>query len=64
MPRSWNASPAISDPRVVIDTSGLSPEATRLANLLAEKIREMKPDEIEALLLRLDRRGASGDNHD
>ena len=53
-----------SHPRVVIDTSGLSPEATRLANLLAEKIREMKPDEIEALLLRLDRRGASGDNHD
>ena len=30
---------AMSDPRVVIDTSGLSPDATRLANLLAERIR-------------------------
>ena len=28
----------ISDPRVVIDTSGLSPEATELANLLADRI--------------------------
>ncbi|MEX0346290.1 MAG: helix-turn-helix domain-containing protein [Rhizobiaceae bacterium] len=27
-----------SHPRVVIDTSGLSPEATRLANLLAQRI--------------------------
>jgi transcriptional regulator with XRE-family HTH domain len=46
---------AISDPRVVIDTAGLSPEATRLANMLAEKIRDMQPDEIEGLLLRLQR---------
>jgi len=28
----------LSDPRVVIDTAGLSPEATELANRLAEKI--------------------------
>ena len=29
---------AQSDPRVVIDTSGLSPEATEFANMLAERI--------------------------
>lgn len=41
---------AISDPRVVIDTSGLSAEATELANLLGERIRTMEPDEIARLL--------------
>ena len=51
----------ISDPRVVIDTSGLPEKSTELANLLAEKIRELRPDDIEALLLYVrdtaDRRG-------
>jgi transcriptional regulator with XRE-family HTH domain len=31
----------ISDPRVTIDTGGLSPAATELANLLAMRIREI-----------------------
>lgn len=37
-----------SDPRVVIDTSGLSAEATELANVLAGRIRDMSADEIAA----------------
>jgi transcriptional regulator with XRE-family HTH domain len=41
---------AISDPRVVIDTSGLSPEATRLANMLAERIRELSTEKIIELV--------------
>lgn len=43
-----------SDPRVVIDTSGLSPQATALANLLAARIRELGEDEIAGLLVRLE----------
>ena len=35
-----------SHPRVVIDTSGLSPEATELANLLATEISRLETDEI------------------
>ena len=37
----------------MIDTSGLSDQATELANLLAERIREMKPEDVEALLRQL-----------
>ena len=40
-----------SDPRVVVDTSGLSPQATRLANLLAERIRDLSDEEIAAAML-------------
>ena len=43
----------ISDPRVVIDTSGLSAEATELANLLAERIRALPEGEIAEILARL-----------
>lgn len=39
----------ISHPRVVIDTSGLSPEATRLANLLAERIGELDAATLQRL---------------
>ena len=42
-----------SDPRVVIDTAGLSPKATELANLLAIRIASMEQAEIDALLLKL-----------
>ena len=35
-----------SHPRVVIDTSGLSPTATELANLLAERIGKLGEDEL------------------
>jgi transcriptional regulator with XRE-family HTH domain len=38
-----------SHPRVVIDTSGLSPRATELANLLAAAIPRLREEDIEAL---------------
>jgi transcriptional regulator with XRE-family HTH domain len=40
----------ISHPRVTVDTSGLSPEATELANLLAERIADL-PEEVVAKML-------------
>lgn len=44
----------ISDPRVVIDTAGLTPEATELANRLAREIGGLGADEIADLLARLE----------
>ncbi|MGD8809998.1 MAG: helix-turn-helix domain-containing protein [Gammaproteobacteria bacterium] len=46
----------ISHPRVVVDTSGLSPEATELANLLAERIGNL-PDEVVARMLEAVKKG-------
>ena len=46
---------AISHPRVVIDTAGLDPSATYLANILANRINHLKLDDIEALIERLKR---------
>jgi 4-hydroxy-3-methylbut-2-enyl diphosphate reductase IspH len=40
---------AVSHPRVVIDTSGLSPQATELANLLARNIRIIDRETIKHL---------------
>lgn len=40
----------LSHPRVTVDTAGLSPAATELANLLAERIRRLPPERIEQLL--------------
>lgn len=40
----------VSHPKPTIDTSGLSGEATELANLLAQNIRVLQPDEIDDLL--------------
>lgn len=40
----------LSHPRIVIDTSGLAPQATEAANILAEDIAQMTPAEIETLL--------------
>ena len=37
----------ISHPRVVVDTSGLSPKATELANRLAEQIADLDDAEID-----------------
>ena len=42
-----------SHPRIVIDTSGLSPAATELANLLGARIGRLGEDEIEELIARL-----------
>lgn len=44
----------VSQPRVTIDTAGLSAEATELANRLAQRLRHMEPAEIRALLDRLE----------
>lgn len=43
----------VSDPRVVIDTAGLNPAATELANRLSESIRTLSEAEIAVLLARL-----------
>lgn len=40
----------LSHPRVTVDTAGLSPAATELANLLAERIRKLPPPTIERML--------------
>ncbi len=51
-----------SDPRVTVDTAGLSPEATLLANRLAAQISMLSPDDIErivALLDEIDQKSAS-----
>lgn len=42
-----------SDPRIVLDTSGLAPEATELANLLAAKIRGLSTASLRELNLRV-----------
>ncbi|MBS9721648.1 helix-turn-helix transcriptional regulator [Tianweitania sp. BSSL-BM11] len=45
----------ISDPRVVIDTTNLAPEATALANHLAAQIRTLSPERIAAMQTVLDK---------
>ncbi len=40
----------ISHPRVTVDTAGLSPDATELANLLAERIGDLPDDLIGQML--------------
>jgi transcriptional regulator with XRE-family HTH domain len=40
----------ISHPRVVIDTSGLAPAATELANRLADEIGKLEPRRIDEML--------------
>ncbi|CAH1679003.1 Transcriptional regulator [Hyphomicrobiales bacterium] len=46
----------LSHPRVVIDTAGLSPEATLLANRLARDIGSLPPIQVRRLLLILGER--------
>ena len=46
-----------SDPRIVVDTAGLSPEATRLANRLARQIGALAEGEITAMLAVLNAHG-------
>jgi transcriptional regulator with XRE-family HTH domain len=43
----------ISNPRVTVDTAGLSPAATELANRLAERIGALDEEFIAAVLARL-----------
>ncbi|WP_119460524.1 helix-turn-helix domain-containing protein [Rhodospirillaceae bacterium SYSU D60014] len=44
----------LSHPRVVVDTAGLSPQATELANRLAEVIARLDAETIGRLLAELD----------
>ncbi len=44
----------LSHPRVTVDTAGLSPSATELANRLAEQIDDLPPETVEQLLKLLD----------
>jgi hypothetical protein len=43
----------LSHPRVVVDTGGLAPEATELANRLARQIADLPEETVEDLLARL-----------
>jgi transcriptional regulator with XRE-family HTH domain len=43
----------ISHPRITVDTSGLSPEATELANELANRIRKLPLEKVRVLLAAL-----------
>jgi transcriptional regulator with XRE-family HTH domain len=44
----------LSHPRVVVDTAGLTPEQTALANRLAQSIRRLSPETIAAIHAMLD----------
>ena len=44
----------LSHPRVTVDTAGLSPGATALANRLAEEIHELPGETVERMLALLD----------
>ena len=50
----------LSHPRVVVDTAGLSPERTALANRLARLIRTLPPETVAALLALLDESAPDG----
>ncbi len=43
----------ISDPKVTIETSGLAPEATELANMLAAKISGLSRESLQGLIYQL-----------
>jgi transcriptional regulator with XRE-family HTH domain len=46
----------ISHPRITIDTSGLDPKATELANRLADDINKLEPPHLDQIMAVLDRR--------
>ena len=46
----------LSDPKVTIETGGLSPEATELANRLARDISRLSPEDLAALKAELIKR--------
>jgi transcriptional regulator with XRE-family HTH domain len=46
----------ISHPRIAIDTAGLTPRATELANRLADDIGRLEPAIIEEMIAALDRK--------
>ena len=46
----------LSDPKVTIDTGGLSPEATELANRLARDISRLEPEDLVFLKTEMQKR--------
>jgi len=46
----------MSDPKVTIDTAGMTPEATELANRLARDIGKLEPEDLSFLSAELTRR--------
>ena len=44
----------VSDPRVVLDTAGLSPKATEFANLLAARIGDLDDSRFDTLLAEIE----------
>lgn len=51
----------LSHPRVTVDTAGLAPEATELANLMARDIGKLSREQAAALLQRLRRATGEGE---
>lgn len=49
----------ISHPRAVVDTAGLTPKATELANLLARHVDDLDEETLERLLAEIKGRGGS-----
>jgi len=50
----------LSHPRIVVDTSGLSPEATEFANLVSERIGLLRQQDLAELTHELKRRALRG----
>jgi transcriptional regulator with XRE-family HTH domain len=48
----------LSHPRVTVDTAGLSPKATQLANLLAERIDSLDEETLDWILAEIEGRHA------
>ena len=51
----------LSHPRITVDTAGLSPDATELANRLAERIEKLDPETVRRMLELLERKPDQGD---
>lgn len=49
----------LSQPKVTVDTAGLTPEATALANRLSDSIRRLTPQTVAAMHALLDREAPS-----
>ncbi len=54
----------LSHPRVVVDTAGLIPAATELANLLAESIQDLDEDTIEWVINEIRGRLGAGEKEE
>ena len=54
----------LSHPKIAVETAGLSPDATALANRLAETIASLAPDDVRQLRRDLDRAAERADTAD